>query len=303
MMTMFSAMRKSLQRWRIIWLLAAALALGACSSLRLGYNQGPELMDWWLDGYVDFTEEQSPRVREALRDWFGWHRSTQLPVYASLLVRLQGQFQQPIDVDAACALQREAVALLDASLDRALPAAAVFAMELNAGQLRHLEKRFDKGNKEFQEEFLQPDPQERKRATVERTLERSERLYGRLNEAQIAFLNEGLAASPFNPELWRDERIARQQELLRLLRNASASDGAAAAPEARARMQAALRKLADEVLESPRPEYRVYQRKLNDYNCRFFSQLHALTNPVQRQKARDTLKGWEDDVRALAAAQ
>ena len=39
---------------------------------------------WWLERYIDFDETQEPRAREAVAEWFRWHRSTQLPEYAGL---------------------------------------------------------------------------------------------------------------------------------------------------------------------------------------------------------------------------
>jgi len=47
--------------------------------------------------------------------------------------------------------------------------------------------------------------------------------------------------------------------------------------------------------------YRSYQQRLTDYNCSFIAQLHNSTTPAQRQVARNKLKGWEEDLRTLAA--
>ena len=70
------------KRWKA-WIIVSLMPLLAgCSGLRLTYGQGPLLAYWWLDRQVDFSTEQAPRVREALTDWFAWHRSTQLPDYA-----------------------------------------------------------------------------------------------------------------------------------------------------------------------------------------------------------------------------
>ena len=52
--------------WRIIGVLVLAASLGACSTVRLAYNNLPELAYWWLDDYLDFTGAQSLRVREEL---------------------------------------------------------------------------------------------------------------------------------------------------------------------------------------------------------------------------------------------
>ena len=35
----------------------ACLLLAGCSAVRLAYNQAPDLMYWWLNGYVDFDAE------------------------------------------------------------------------------------------------------------------------------------------------------------------------------------------------------------------------------------------------------
>jgi DNA-binding transcriptional regulator YhcF (GntR family) len=64
---------------------------------------------------------------------------------------------------------------------------------------------------------------------------------------------------------------------------------------------AAMRALATHTERSPDPVYRAYQLKLGEYNCDFAARIHNATTPAQRLKARETLKGWEDDVRALIA--
>ena len=51
---------------------------------------------------------------------------------------------------------------------------------------------------------------------------------------------------------------------------------------------------------SPHEPYRRYQARLVDYNCSYAAGLHNLTTAEQRQKAAKKLKGWEDELRALA---
>jgi hypothetical protein len=54
---------------------------------------------------------------------------------------------------------------------------------------------------------------------------------------------------------------------------------------------------------SPDAEYRAYQLRLGEYNCAFAAQLHNATTPTQRRQARDTLKGWENDLKSLIARE
>jgi len=93
-----------------------ALAAG-CSSLRFGYQQGPDLAYWWLDRYVDFDDTQEPRAREAIAAWFRWHRSSQLPDYAALLARAQAEIAEPMSAARMCRWIDEVNARLDAAFE------------------------------------------------------------------------------------------------------------------------------------------------------------------------------------------
>ena len=58
--------------------LAFAILLAACSSLRLAYNNADTLLYWWLDAYVDFDSAQKSEVKNDIDAFFRWHRKTQL---------------------------------------------------------------------------------------------------------------------------------------------------------------------------------------------------------------------------------
>jgi hypothetical protein len=86
-----------------------------------------------------------------------------------------------------------------------------------------------------------------------------------------------------------------------MLTSVSAAGRDVDAARANAQAQAAVRALAERQLRSPRPDYRAYQQRLTQENCALASAMHNLTTPAQRQPARDKLKGWEEDVRLIAA--
>jgi hypothetical protein len=86
-----------------------------------------------------------------------------------------------------------------------------------------------------------------------------------------------------------------------MLNNVSTAGRDATPAQAQAQAQAAVRVLAERALRSPRPEYRAYQERLTQENCALAAAMHNATTPAQRQHARDKLKGWEEDVRLIAA--
>ena len=73
----------------IILVLAASLGLSACSAIKLGYSTLPEVAFWWLDGYVDFQEEQEPDARRELARLHDWHRREELPKLVEILARME----------------------------------------------------------------------------------------------------------------------------------------------------------------------------------------------------------------------
>lgn len=279
----------------IIGALLAALLLAGCGSfLRLGYGQGPHLAYWWADGYLDLDGEQSLRVREALDEWFDWHRRSQLPDYADLLARAQREVMQPSTPRAMCAWRDEAQRRLDTAIDRAAPALARLLVTLKPEQLQHMERKLAKNGDELREDFAQPDREARAQASFKRTLERYETFYGRLDEAQRARLAQLLAASSFDVDRWLAERERRNADMMRTLAAARAAGDVAQA-------QAAVRVLVERALRSPRPDYRAYQVRLAQDNCALAATMHNLATPEQRAHARQKLRGWEEDLRILAA--
>jgi hypothetical protein len=295
MMTMSNAMTLPvINRWKG-WIIVILLPLlGACSTLRVTYGQGPLLTYWWLDRQVDFNAEQGPRVRAALNDWFAWHRATQLPEYAQALGEAAGLARGDLSPTQVCsqveAWQRRA----ERAFERAVPAAAEQLRSLSAAQIHHLEEHQADKHQEAQKELLQPDPAERREATLKRWVERAEKVYGRLDDAQRAQLGAALAASPFDPARWLAERRARTQALLQALRQWQADRADATTVEA------GVRRLAAEIDNSPRPGYAAYARRVQQANCTLIAQLHNGTTTAQRQKAAERLLAWQADFRTLA---
>jgi hypothetical protein len=288
-------MHRSLSRTLIIGALAVLLAaLGACSALRVGYSQAPQLVLWWLDSYVDLDDNQTAKARDAIRAWFRWHRTTQLADLAALLARLQAELAQPVTPAQMCRLSDEVQARLDTAFEQAAPPAVELARTLAPQQIAHIERRYAKNNAEYRRDFLQEPTEERFRQQVKRVVERAEFMYGRLDDAQRERIAQWVGDSPFDPQAWYVERQRRQQEILQVLRRLSTE----AVPQDEA--LASMRRLVDHTWRSPRDGYRGYQQRLAQYNCAFAAQVHNQTTSEQRRHAVARLKGWEDDLRALA---
>ena len=285
--------------WSWAWIvgcLVGLFGLAGCSALRIGYDQGPQLAWWWLHGYVDFASDEAPRTKEAIRQWFAWHRTTQLGGHADWLASLQRRTGDSVTPAELCRFNDELRTAIGPALDKALAAAAPLVAGLGEAQLRHLEQRFAKGNDEWRREHLQATRSERLEAQTRRSIERAENFYGRLSEAQRRLVATATAESPFDAEIWLAERQRRQRDTLQTLRGllAEKADADRALP--------ALRALADRFERPSDPAFRTMQARATAFNCELGARLHASASTEQRQALRDKLRTWESDLRALAAS-
>jgi len=282
-------------------LVAVVLVLGACSTARLAYNQAPNLLYWWLDGYVDFTSAQSPQARQDIDAFMAWHRNNELPTYASQLQQWQALATQDITPAQACT-QFEAVrASVQRASERGLEPLARLAVRLTPDQQAHLQRHQSKSNESFEKDFLHDSPEQRLRQRLDKAVSRNEMLYGRLNPAQRDLLQASLQQSPWDAQKTQQERLRRQADLRQTLQTIqTVQNGNGNGPVPAAALEASRGYLA-RVLQSPTPGYSVYSQTQVQHGCSQFAELHNTTTPEQRANAVRVLKGYEDDLQALAS--
>ncbi len=283
-------------------LAAMLLLLSACSTIRLGYGQAPTLAYHWIDSWIDFDDAQAVKAREGLEATMRWHRRTQLPDYAQWLDKTSLRVLQDTTADEVCRTSGELTTRWMALIDQMLPAATEIAATLSDAQLARIQKRFDEGMKTFRDDYAKPDPKAREETSFKRLVSRSETLYGSLDEAQTALLSKAAKTPTFDPEVVMTERMLRQNELMQILKEGRRAVQQGPREPALAQMRGALRQWSEQAMQSARPAYRAYQKRMQEANCDLSAQVHNVAGAPVRQAARERLKGWETDARALAAA-
>lgn len=275
--------------------LALAGLLGACSAVKIAYNQAPELAYLQLDGYFDFSDTQTSRVKEELAKVQRWHRSTQLPAYGDFLKKWQALLPGDLDEAQVCSATDDLRSSLVAISNRVEPIVAELAGTLAPEQLKFLQRKFSKLNREYQSDFLEGTPASRIDKRVKKAAGRAEMLYGSLDEKQLAVLRRQIGQSVFDASMSLAEHQRRQQDALQTL--APLASGAATPAQAKS----AIRGYFERSLNSPNPVYRSYQEKLTRDNCKTLALLHNSTSVAQRAKAVQTLADYALDLRTLAA--
>ncbi len=270
-----------------------ALGLGGCSAVRLGYNNAPSLATWWLDDYFDFDTDQSARVRTELETLITWHRKEELPLFAETLKNVRGTATQPITQAQVCALYTFTLTRMQAIAQRMVPAMTSIAPTLQAAQLEHMERQFDKRNRDWREEWMNGSSAERTDRRVGKLIDRAESFYGRLDAQQRSALRTNVLNSAFDPDASYREALRRQQDTLQTLKVLRAS----ALPEGQS--HATVRALLERSFNSPDVAYRQYLANLTAQNCTAIANLHNSASVNQRLKLTQVLLDYENDVRAL----
>lgn len=270
--------------------------LSACSFslIQLAYNQAPNYVYWRVNKSFSLEPSQQTTARGSIHDWFGWHRTTQLPVYARFLTQAQADAAGDITPALACKRRDEMEVWLRAAIDRMAPSMARLANTLGPRQLDSLQDHFQSMNEDFQKDFLQSDPKERREALDEFAVKWIELFYGRFSDVQRKQVSEDLAHLPFDAESFYQQRLRFQNNLLGTLRQLQAQKATTAQTEQ------ALKALMMDLVDPQDPKFKVEWQHWIAAGCQMSAAVHNRTSPTQRRHVIELLQGWQPDLLELA---
>ncbi|MDP3229211.1 MAG: DUF6279 family lipoprotein [Acidovorax sp.] len=273
---------------------AGGVLLQGCSTVKLAYNQVSHLAYWQLNNYVGLTDAQTNRVRDELGDLHQWHRDTMLPVHAELLQKVQQQLPSAISPDQACSTYGAVRTQIDKVITQAEPKLVWLASQLSYAQISTLQKKQADSNADWKKEWVDVAPDKLREQRFKQLSSRAESFYGNLDEPQKAALRTFIAQSSFDPQRTYAERLRRQKDLVQVLQKIA--DDRANAEQS----QALLRGYLARFNESPDASYQRYAQTLVNEGCQGFSQVHNAMTATQRNKAVQSVKGYEQDFLVLA---
>jgi len=283
-----------MMRWKaIIGAASLALALAGCSAARIGYNNAPTLLYYWLDGFIDFDGPQSLALKDSLQSLQDWHRKEEVPLIAELLTNLQASAMQNVTAEEVCKLSNYVQVRATVALDRLAPALAKLGTSVSSAQLATLTEQYEKRNTNWREEWLDVTPAKRTERRLKQSVERAEGFYGSLTDVQRKLIRSQIEAGGFDPALQYGETVRRQQDSLRTL--ALIRNGPMPQDQALTEIQ----NLLGRSIASPDPAYRRYQERTRQQGCAAVAALHNSSSTAQREKMVETLAGYASDARAL----
>jgi len=280
---------------RIVLFSLLVFILQGCSTLKLGYNKVDSLAYWWLDGYADFSSAQSAKLQPALEQLMRWHREQELPSYAALLQQAQGLAGDNIAPAQVCSTWDAVQTRIDVLAAKALPALTEVALDMSPRQLAHIERQWAKKNTTWQDDWLKGTPTQREQKRLEAMVDRYESFYGDLNPAQTKLLLQQIKQSAWTPEWGWQDRLQKQQQLMRVMRSFQTQT-----PTADQAQEALKTVYQNWTSTSTGAGFEMRQRWMQQ-SCAHVAQLHNTTTAAQRLKAVQRIKAYLSDVKDLAS--
>ena len=147
-------------RSRTWLLLGTVMVLGACSAIKLGYNNSATFAHTYLTSKVDFDSDQSALMKTSLRGLVEWHRNNELPLLAEelqkarMILAPKGETIQPVNATQVQALNLSIRASLRRTANEAAPVIAKNMLELRPAQIADIQAALDKSNQDYREERM-----------------------------------------------------------------------------------------------------------------------------------------------------
>ena len=160
-------------------------ALTACSRVQLVYNQLDWLLPYYLETYMELSDEQSAYLERQVGELLIWHCSTQLTAYADLLREANTDFQLGhMTPERLGNYSARVESYWRQIAHQASPTIAGLLLEASDEQLEELFYEFEKRNNEWLAEYRETTNKELHEDYQRRMTKELERWFGPLSATQ-----------------------------------------------------------------------------------------------------------------------
>jgi DNA mismatch repair ATPase MutS len=275
-----------------ILIIGLVLLLSGCST-KFVYKNVDWLVYWYVDDFVELTNQQEAIVDAKLETWLEWHKESELPQYIQHLSELSDDIRtQQLSLDKMDYHQQKAADHWMRLKAKIVPDLVAMSPMLSQEQVDSMFKEIDKMNEEEADEraeMLAKTPEKRKRESLKRNKRNVKRWLGQLDSAQEQLVEKTYGEYHSNGELWLQYRVRYQAQLRTLLNGTDKGEG----------FKTKLTKLLMEP-EKYRGEL-LNQRNIDNSNKykEFLLAADTLATEAQRKHLLDEIAEFADDLNDL----
>jgi hypothetical protein len=205
-------------RWQAILPLAVCALLASCSATRFAYDNADTALRFMASSYLELDATQAEDMKLRIVQFHRWHRANELPAYAALMRSASARVARGITAeDVAWGLANLRSRYRSFAAKAAEDAAPVLTT-LAPDQIAALEHRFAENNQKHAKEFLAADDGKRRRAQLDRMLERFSDFAGDLTPDQEARIERFVLAHEGHVALRFEDRRQWQRDVIAALK-------------------------------------------------------------------------------------
>mmetsp|Transcript_44801 Transcript_44801/g.142661 ORF Transcript_44801/g.142661 Transcript_44801/m.142661 type:complete len:281 (+) Transcript_44801:201-1043(+) len=208
-------------------LIVFMLLLGGCST-KFVYKNVDWLVYWYIDDFVELTDEQEDLFDKKLAQWLVWHKASELPQYLSHLQELSGDIKnQQLSLEKMDYHQNKARDHWLRIKAKIIPDLVEMSPSLSEEQVVSIFKEIDELNEEDAEERaerLAMSEDKRKTQSLKRNKKNLKRWLGSLNDQQETLVENMYGQYHSNGELWLEYRLEYQKALRALFDESDRGD-------------------------------------------------------------------------------
>lgn len=196
--------------------LGGALASG-CSTVGVAYDTADWMMLGKLDKYADLTWAQRRAALDGFDERMRAHGRDELPEAIRVLRTARSMAADGLTAAEIEWIAEAAEALYRTAVDRTIPYVSPYFAVLDAKQIAHMSRAFDRRNVKYRRNYLGGTRDERIAARTEWAIERIEEMVGPLRPEQIALVERRRRALPEPAADWLAYHMVEQRRLVALL--------------------------------------------------------------------------------------
>jgi hypothetical protein len=269
---------------------AMLMLLGACSAVRLTYNNADTLARFRVSDYVDFTPAQAEQFKARFSSLHRWHRTQELPAYTQLLRTVGDRIAKGVSAaDVAWTIDNSRSRYRKMTAKAAADAAPLL-VTLTPEQLQQMEKRFAENNRRYVKDNLEGDPRRLQYKRAAQLEEYFRDWIGQLDDRQIERLDRFAEGYGRMQAMRLDDRKRTQQEALAIMR--SERDAARLGPR--------LAALFSQPDEGRSAEYRSAAARYEAEIASLIVDMDRLLTPGQRARAQRRAMSYAEDLASLS---
>jgi hypothetical protein len=273
--------------------LSLTFLISSCSSIQIAYNQADFLLKWWLDDYLDFTDEQEKFYAQAIPPLLKKHRQEELPKALQKLRQLRAKLDKPLSEEDGTLVVHEIKTLSKESIYLAQDDLAKLALTLDVKQIQYLQNTFNKLNIKFQNDYLKGSAEDRLSKRLEKIIERTEAFSGDLSKSQKSQLKDIAKEYLLDMQIVYQTRIFKQQLILSTLKKISSEQPTL--PQ----VKTLLNQLFTEIELGSTTEQKEFEKKRDLHSGIILSKTTELLDQSQRKKAQEKIRAWENELQTL----